>query len=1176
MVVGRNGSGKSNFFSAIRFVLGDAFTNLSREDRAALLHEGSGSAVMSAYVELVLDNSDGRIPNYGEEVVIRRTVGLKKDDFSIDKIHVNKKDVFNLLESAGFSRNNPYYIVPQGKITALTNAKDSQRLDLLRSVAGTQTYEDRRQQSLEKMTETRFKQKKIDENLQYIEDRLNELEQEKQELKEFQERDREKRSIDYTIYENEIAELDSKIEAYEDQRQELLDSGSDYSEHQSSLEEGAKALESKLAELKERDQIMRYEKDQLEKDAEVLANELATLEVRMAELDANQAQFSESKQQLTDDIASTNEKITYAQQKLEQLLPEYAQLKTQEESLRNEVASRETRQKHLNMKQGRSAQFKSPREYGQWLDNEIAQLSAAINTLQPSARETESQIEDLRQQLTEKEKLVHELRVKLESTSEEYKEAKQHQLTLQTSKSALNDERKSLWREESRLTIHIDNLREANRKATHRLAETMSKDISNGLLAMEKIVSRDNISGVYGPLGDLISFDAKYKLAVEVTAGNSLFHVVVDTDETATRIMKELNRERSGRVTFMPLNRLRPPRVDYPTEDDQAFPLISKISHEPTFAPAVQQVFGKTLLCMNLDAGRQLAHAWKLNAITLAGDRIDSRGVLEGGHHDTRKSRIDAMRGLRKVKGDLDQKLRELSVLKESISTKSQEIVKAMNDENNASSRREALSTSMETLGQDIKNNTQEQIQIRDLISSLEQTLEGKHADIQSLEEQKSSFERDKQAGLTTTLSQEETTELESIQSELPELKRRYNEVVAQRTDVEQSKTLLEMDLNETLYSERDRLMARAIELENDSNNDSQHQEFEAKIKSLRSSEKSAKAKISQAESELDQIISQTTQLEEELASVSSEREKVDESVRRRLNEANNILNRQRDLITRKQQYVKKIRDLGALAMTQYDKFKNMPTSRLLKRSSELAEALKKFAHVNKKALEQHTNFTKQREDLLERRKELDRAEESIQELIETLDRRKDEAIDRTFKQVAKGFSEVFQKLVPAGVGRLIMQRRGDQGEQGDEELPPTNGGANADEQSVNDYVGVSISVSFNSRNDEQQRIEQLSGGQKSLCALALIFAIQLSDPAPFYLFDEIDANLDTQYRTAVADMVSELSQEGQFICTTFRPEMLQVADKFYGVLFNNKMSSIQTITQDDALTFIDGVAQGR
>lgn len=232
--------------------------------------------------------------------------------------------------------------------------------------------------------------------------------------------------------------------------------------------------------------------------------------------------------------------------------------------------------------------------------------------------------------------------------------------------------------------------------------------------------------------------------------------------------------------------------------------------------------------------------------------------------------------------------------------------------------------------------------------------------------------------------------------------------------------------------------------------------------------------------------------------------------------------------------------------------------------------SLKRFSHVNKKAFEQYSNFTRQRETLTKRREELNTSQASIRELIDNLDQRKDEAIERTFKQVSKGFAQVFEKLVPAGRGRLIIQRKSDrQAAAGDES--EDEAAANG----VENYTGVGIAVSFNSKHDEQQRIQQLSGGQKSLCALALVFAIQQCDPAPFYLFDEIDANLDAQYRTAVAALLQQISQTGQFICTTFRPEMVLVAEKCYGVAYGNKTSSIDVVDREDALKFIEGEIAG-
>ncbi|KAJ1631975.1 RecF/RecN/SMC N terminal domain-containing protein, partial [Pavlovales sp. CCMP2436] len=143
-VVGANGAGKSNFFLAIQFVLGDVgLHNLRAEERKALLHEGAGSHVLSAYVELVFDNSDGRLPVDRAEVRLRRTIGLKKDEYFLDRKHLTKTEVMSLLESAGLSRANPYTIVQQGKVARLAVMSEAQRLDSLLEIAGTRVYDEK-------------------------------------------------------------------------------------------------------------------------------------------------------------------------------------------------------------------------------------------------------------------------------------------------------------------------------------------------------------------------------------------------------------------------------------------------------------------------------------------------------------------------------------------------------------------------------------------------------------------------------------------------------------------------------------------------------------------------------------------------------------------------------------------------------------------------------------------------------------------------------------------------------------------------------------------------------------------------------------------------------------------------------------------------------------------------
>ena len=177
-------------------MLSDIFSNLRADERQKLLHEGAGHAVMSAYAEIVFDNSDNRLPVDREEVRLRRSIGLKKDEYYLDKKHITKAEVINLLESAGFSRTNPYYCVKQGEIMKMATMQDEERLDLLKEIGGTSVYEEKRRESLKIMDDTKSRRDQIQETVDFIESRLAELDEEKDELQAYMDHDRARRSLE--------------------------------------------------------------------------------------------------------------------------------------------------------------------------------------------------------------------------------------------------------------------------------------------------------------------------------------------------------------------------------------------------------------------------------------------------------------------------------------------------------------------------------------------------------------------------------------------------------------------------------------------------------------------------------------------------------------------------------------------------------------------------------------------------------------------------------------------------------------------------------------------------------------------------------------------------------------------------------------------------------------------
>ena len=279
---------------------------------------------------------------------------------------------------------------------------------------------------------------------------------------------------------------------------------------------------------------------------------------------------------------------------------------------------------------------------------------------------------------------------------------------------------------------------------------------------------------------------------------------------------------------------------------------------------------------------------------------------------------------------------------------------------------------------------------------------------------------------------------------------------------------------------------------------------------------------------------------------------------------------------------MRKIQELGSLPPpSELANFNALSISALMRDLDKVNKLLKQYSHVNKKAYDQYVNFSEQREALLKRKEELDQGAEKVKELIESLDRQKDEAINRTFRGVSVHFKDVFKELVPAGSGQLVMKTAFDDGGETDDEadsdasqdsqtkLDSTADPSNPD---VSLYRGIGIKVRFSSVG-ENYLMSQLSGGQKALVAMALIFAIQRCDPAPFYLFDELDQALDSTYRKSVATLIehqaNSVDNPTQFIVSTFRPELVAIANRCYGISHQNKVSSIHHLSKKDALHFV-------
>ncbi|KAJ5635791.1 RecF/RecN/SMC protein [Penicillium longicatenatum] len=1167
VIVGRNGSGKSNFFAAIRFVLSDAYTHLGREERQALLHEGSGSAVMSAYVEIIFDNSDDRFPTGKPELVLRRTIGIKKDEYTLDRKNATKNDVMNLLESAGFSRSNPYYIVPQGRVTALTNMKDSERLVLLKEVAGTQVYEARRSESLKIMHETNSKRAKIDELLDYINERLAELEEEKDELRNYQDKDKERRCLEYTIYSREQHEIATVLESLEEQRQNGVE---DADNNRDQFIEGEKAMaqiDAEIAECRQQMEFLKVDKSQLEDERRQAFKALAQIELQAKSLADNQAAAQALKSRHDNDLNAVKAAIQERESELQTLLPDFNAAKDQEDAVKAQLTEAETSRQRLYAKQGRNSRFKNKSERDKWLQMEVRESNRSVTTVEGVVAQTKEDISELEKEIASLEPETERLRQQIDGRGDTMHSVDEQVQTAKDERDRLMDQRKELWREEAKLDSVLSSASQEMDRAERSLSHMMDQNTSRGLAAVRRIKRQQNLDGVFGTLAELFEVNDRYRTAVEVTAGQSLFHYVVDTDETATKVLEALQKEKAGRVTFMPLNRLRSKPMNLPRASD-TIPMIEKIQFDPAYERAFQHVFGKTIICPNLQVASQYARSHGVNAITPDGDRSDKRGALTGGFHDSRQSRLEAVKNVGKWRDEYETKRSRGTEIRKELEKLDQLITRAVGELQKLEQQRHQVQNSSGPLRQELRSK-------RDLLQNKNDTLDAKRralrnveANLAALNDQVSAFQAELSSPFQKSLTDEEEAHLESLSGTAQDLRRQYQDLSGKRSELEARKSVLEVELRENLNPRLDQLMNRDIDMADDEVQGNL-KETQREQKRLDKALEKLNERLQQVDASIEEANIRVGELEQRNVETRREMEDLARSIEKYQRRMEKSMQKRAALTKQASESAANIRDLGVLPDEAFTKYKNTDSNAVVKKLHKTNEALKKYSHVNKKAFEQYNSFTKQRETLTTRREELDASQKSIDDLISVLDQRKDEAIERTFKQVSREFANVFEKLVPAGRGRLIIQRKTDRNARPEEDVDSDDEAAR---QSVENYVGVGISVSFNSKHDDQQRIQQLSGGQKSLCALALVFAIQACDPAPFYLFDEIDANLDAQYRTAVAQMLQSISDStnGQFICTTFRPEMLHVAEKCYGVSFRQKASTIDVVSREEALKFVE------
>lgn len=802
---------------------------------------------MSAFVEIIFDNSDNRVPvliflfyvRYTyiyiyflllslyfqidkEEIFLRRVIGAKKDQYFLNKKVVPRTEVVNLLESAGFSNSNPYYIVKQGKINQMATAPDAQRLKLLREVAGTRVYDERKEESMNILRDTEGKIEKITECLKTIEERLKTLEEEKEELKEYQKWDKARRTLEYIIHETELKETRRALEDLDAQRKTSGDKQKQLNMEIQKAQEKLKAIQKSLKDARKDVATAKDDKSVLQTEQQQLLREKAKLDLTIGDLTDEVHGDNKSKERAEQELDRLKLTIGEKERELDDVRPRYEAMRRKEEEYSRELALKEQKRKELYAKQGRHSQFSSRDDRDKWIQNELKSLSKQIkdkiahqNKLADDLKKDAAKQSELERKIEEQMGEVEQMRGQIDEHNKQYYDLKKKKDHFQST-------RNELWRKETQMTQTLSSHKEELAKADQALRSMAGRPILNGRDSVRKVL--DNLlerggpnaeiaRAYYGPVIENFSCDKTIYTAVEVTAGNRLFHHIVDSDRVGTQILKEMNKLKlPGEVTFMPLNRLQVKVHDYP-DDPDSIPMILKLKYEKQYDKALRYIFGKTLICRNLERASELSKSTGLDCVTLEGDQVSSKGCLTGGYFNTSRSRLEMQkkRGeymdlIKDFDGDLLQLRNELKATETSINTVVSEMQKCETKQGKSKDIFDKVQA-------DIRLMREELSRIDRFRNPKERSVAQCKSSLEAMNSTKTGLESELHQELMSQLSVQDQREVDQLNDDIRRLNQENKEAFSARMQLEVKKNKLDNLLTNNLLRRRDELVQALQEI---------------------------------------------------------------------------------------------------------------------------------------------------------------------------------------------------------------------------------------------------------------------------------------------------------------------------------------------------------------------------
>ncbi|MEM4368839.1 MAG: chromosome segregation protein SMC [Candidatus Woesearchaeota archaeon] len=1119
VIVGPNGSGKSNVTEAICFVLGRSSAKSLRAERASSFIYNGGKTkqpAKQAEVSLFFDNSSKVFPVNEDEVKITRIVGQDgQSKYKINGKTRTRQELLELLAAAKIDPNG-YNLILQGDIVRFVEMSPIERRQLVEDIAGIGIYEEKKAQALNELA-------KVEEKLGHAEIILKERDAQLKELKKDRDQALRYKSLSDKIKQNKATFVKKLLDAKQAEADKLTSISSGLKEKLERLNIQISKIRNELSEKKARISQINLQLEQkgegeqagLRKEIERLKVELAEVRTKITSLSEELARMSQRKAQLEQSAESRTKKIAELEEEKKELLERKAVIAQDLDTVNRNIID-----------------FKKKNE----LPEDIEEVETKIATIDRAAEIVQSECQKLveRQQalLREKDKLDFQLQT-INSQIAKFSElANAHKAELEALNAKKEEfkrlvlELNKLLNEDSQLASQIVHLRSELIKAREEFEKIRIRSIAaqeeSSPAAVKAILKEKEAFGkVFGTIAELGEVDSSYALALETVAGSKLNSIVVDNERTAANCIKFLKDKKLGTASFLPLNKIKNIKHDEGIKKLLGAKgvhglAIDLISFDPAYKAAFSYVFGNTIVVDDIETARRLGIG-SARMVTLDGDLCESSGVMIGGFAQrkgafTEKRLTEELARKERIVAELTERLElaekarqakeaEISRLREKKAMLEGEIIKGEKSLHFQSLDIETSTTYKEELKLKLEELSKE-------LASVENALSEKTSELTKLKVEKQKF-RNKIAELKNP----------AIVAQLNAFELKRRSLLEEMAGLEARFAALEATLAELFSSDAEKSSALLKAMDSEmSEMTLQISSLKARMERLTEELKAKESAQASLQSSLKELFDERNKLSSEVITGENAQLEIEE-VRRKLEIELNTISIEEARI------VAELNNLQA-EFSQYVGVELLPEKseeELKKEIAEFERMVSEIGPINMRALDIYELAEKEYQVLVEKKKTLVAEKEEVLRLMNEIEQNKTDLFMNTFKAIEENFSQNFAALTSKGEAHLVL------------EMPdkPFEGG-----------IDIEVRLTGTKFLD----LRSLSGGEKTLTALALIFAIQEHEPASFYVLDEVDAALDRHNSEKLAQLIKKYSKNAQYLMISHNDAIISEASTLYGV----------------------------